>query len=539
MEKRERRPVTKPESARGMPSLGLGDQSGARRSRGGTAPQSESARGMPSLGLGDQSETRRSRGGTAPQPAPAPSRLPAATPPASPPAQRLTWRWILGIIVLGMVLMALDPIAGVIMGRGTNAFGNASFVVFALATCLAAFKLRLAPRYVVVVLMVVAVVFFVPRHFLGEIFYESVLQVLNSHTDPTQRIFFADYDQLDPALNECGYCPSHLVGAEDMEDIAGIFLFAGILLTGIGALFRLLGRSSAPTPVPASAVPAPASGRQGPASDVPQPSDRSGGIGRLDRIDRWAIIVWVLGPLIGMPSFLAALILTQLSDIGYLEPDPSQLKWRVAASLMVALGFAVFVSAAMVPIGCVLFIYGPPGSRRRRLLLGILSLLQVFRWVRINKPVNFLIHNLPVELVGIGLFVFLFHLMFGSILLYGVGPLVAVTTGDFTIVDFVGHYDDYPGWFKISEDISNLWPLFVVAGIGVWVLDNSRRIAFVAAVLALLLKPFNTKGGGGGSSSSSSSDSTEPAQFQFSPSAQMIQAQRSGGGSGSGGGGKK
>ena len=48
--------------------------------------------------------------------------------------QKLTWRWILGLIVLGMVLMASDPIAGVIMGRGTNAFGNVSFVVFSLAT---------------------------------------------------------------------------------------------------------------------------------------------------------------------------------------------------------------------------------------------------------------------------------------------------------------------------------------------------------------------------------------------------------------------
>ena len=202
--------------------------------------------------------------------------------------------------------------------------------------------------------------------------------------------------------------------------------------------------------------------------------------------------------------------------------------------LMVALGFAVFVSAAMVPIGSILIIYGPPGSRRRRLLLGILSLPQVFHWVRINKPVNFLIHNLPVELVGIGLFVFLFHLMLMSILLYGVGPFVTVTTGDFTFLDSLERYSDYPGWLKISEDISNLWPLFVVAGIGVWVLDNSRRIAFVAAVLALLLKPFNHSGGFWGESespSSSSSDSTEPAQF--SPGANMIRAQQSeGGGSG-------
>ena len=472
---------------------------------------------------------------------------------------KLTWRWILGLIGLGMVLMALDPIAGVIIGRGTHAFSNVSFVVFALVACLAAFKLRLAPRYIVVGLMAAAVAFFVSRPFLGDIFYETVLQVLNSNTDPAQRIFFPDYEKLDPALNTCISCSNSGQGADVLEFFATIFFFGGILITGIGALFRLLGRSSAPAPasavlVPASNAPAPASGvpaavsdapvpasaAPAPASGAPQPSGRSRGLGRLDRLDRRGIILWVLGGLIIMPSSLTLVILSELADVGTLEPDSSQLMWRLAAVLMVALGFAVFAGSVMVWCGCLLLIYGPSGSRRRRLILGILSLCQVFRQVRINKPVNALIHNLPMELVGIGLFVFLFHYLLLGILILGVGPFVATTTGDFTLLESFERYDDYPGWLRTIEDIGNLWPLFVVAGLGVWVLDKAGRIAFVASVLGGLLKPNNYTTGGGGSSSSSSSGSTGSTQFQAHQGMMNAIQQSKGGGKGSGsGGGKK
>ncbi len=461
-------------------------------------------------------------------PAPMPPPPPTPTPPAK---QESIWPGTLGLIGFGMVLLALDPLVGGVLGIRTQAFTNMAFIVFALATCFVSFKLRLVTRFIVAGLMAVSVAFFVSRFFLGDVFYDALLQVLNSHTDPTQRLFFADFEKLDPALNPCHYCLNNSgQGAKVLEDLGALIFLGGVFLTVVGTVFRMLGWTSAPAP----------------ASAAPQPSGRSSGIGRLDRIDRRGFLLAVVGLLLSLVSggvFGLEAVVEGSMEIGAIELEDLQawyVHWPIVA-LFVGASIGALSAVALSLCGAALLIYGGPDSRRRNVIRNVIRFILL--WGRIIFPVFLgtgllianlattclfflpstvrgrvhnlvagLIHYLAVESVAVGVFMHIFYLILFSILIYAVGPIAVAVTGEFTLLESFERYQDHPGWLKMTLDILNLREWFIWSGIVIWVIGSPIPRVMLGWFFGSWFGSSGGSSGGGSSGSSSSSGSTPPPQ---------------------------
>ena len=171
-----------------------------------------------------------------PTPAPTPS-------PASPPETESVTFWPRGLICIGVgiILMILAPIVQAITGSLVLLF--VSLIIFAVGCCVVSFDFRLVPRLSVLAVMGIAIISFLSTLFLGEVFYDVVLKVLNSYTDPVQREFLPDPEQAEAAKDmPFGVESKSEMGSQLLEFTGYISFALGVIVTCLGALLKFAGK---------------------------------------------------------------------------------------------------------------------------------------------------------------------------------------------------------------------------------------------------------------------------------------------------------
>ncbi len=86
--------------------------------------------------------------------------------------------------------------------------------------------------------MVIGVISVMSSWFLGSIFYDGVLQVLNSFTDPAERKFLHDPDKLEGVNFSLSETKSEM-GSLLMQFLGGIGFAGGALIVVLGFIYHL------------------------------------------------------------------------------------------------------------------------------------------------------------------------------------------------------------------------------------------------------------------------------------------------------------
>ena len=100
------------------------------------------------------------------------------------------WPIGLAFIGVGVVLMIVAPIVQAITGSMVLIF--ISLIIFAVGISIASFDISMVLRLLVLAFMGIAIISFVSIFFWAEAFYDLVLKILNSYSDPVQREFLPD-----------------------------------------------------------------------------------------------------------------------------------------------------------------------------------------------------------------------------------------------------------------------------------------------------------------------------------------------------------
>lgn len=457
---------------------------------------------------------------------------PPTTAPASPPDPGNLKNRVAELALDGKVIAILS-IVGVlitlVLGHISSFVALFGSLLIAWALCAVSFRLKLAARFVVAALMLIALFHLASSPFVGRAYYDVGLMVVNSLSDPAERDFFwPDPEYMDikgvvvvdtwsglqsfTTDTDAGMAAairgikSEMSGYV-MRFAAGMFSLAALVLVCLGVGSRMVGLTS----IPASAT----------------SPDLFRDLVPRDRISLAAVCIGAAAGFIGMypQTFLSEII----EDFDYfvgLSPEAQSLHglyWpMMVLDKVQALGFITAY------VGALVILLGTP---RRKL----------FEWFdqraldpqagRFDAPLK----KIGLTLLVIGIHIFIIKEYVAQIFLIGSYFEISNVMWD---SGFSWEFASYPGWLQIVLNILYVWVPFVVLGIVMFFAGSKTFRLIVRLIIALLLR-FTPSGSGGGSTTTSSSGSSGSSQQSGSTviSGGAFQAsQRAARGGGRGGG---
>ncbi len=415
----------------------------------------------------------------------------SASPPASSGSRSndlfFNGKFIVALFVTAVALLPLLLIADI--------FAVGSFIVLAVATCALAFRLRLITRFVIAFLASAGVIIVASGLYLGEPFYDSGMQFLNSYTDLPQKEWWSLtelppvvaaetsegirlLDASDPRAAEVLSAIKEERGGRFLMAIGAGFVFIGLLIACFGMASRLMGITK--EPVSASGQP--------------------GLFSRLGRSTKAGLAMIVVGFLMLVLGPAPQDTLDYINDVAPLmSSEATHLEWPFEIGYIG--GKIGYIGGAFIWSGLALLAF---------------PLVKLVWYFVLATRDPFRVLGFAMVVVGVPVTAFAFEVLPGFII-----PTVRESFAPPDNTLFLSSFTYYPGWLRtIISILNHLGPICIIAGI-VFIVLGRHTLPILGGLIAAYFESWFRASGGGSSesvsSSSSSNDSGPPTRFDGRP----------------------